>query len=377
MNSHKSMFKKVNYIHFQYLELIFSDDSDDWIKKVKNIAFMSRVLIIFVLVSFVSVGDLLANEDLDDDDPVQLQNDCCFSEQVVISQEHQNNLGIITEEVKEVKFRSEYVFYGQVIDIVPLLSIMEQHINISSQQAIAKAKLDNSSKAVSRLKNLHQKDVASIKQLLEQKTQYLADKAEYELGQSASRAILDKSRREWCDVIVHWVAGRKSQQFEHILKGKKFLIKLFVPLDYADLQHSKYIDFSLADNSGKLVKANLLCELPVVNVSSQNKQLIYLADSSELKTGMRMMAKVHKVEESSTGILVPKSAVIWHLGQPFFFIKKTGNTFLRYPVTVENKVSEGFFVAVDIDEVREIVVLGAQMLLSYEFKSRIPEEDDD
>ena len=91
------------------------------------------------------------------------------------------------------------------------------------------------------------------------------------------------------------------------------------------------------------------------------------------------------------GVLVPDSAVVWLQGKAWVYVKQVSDgsveanpnhaekaqppdRFVRRAISTETPVSDGWFVANGVSAGEPVVVTGAQLLLSEEFKAEIPEE---
>jgi hypothetical protein len=92
---------------------------------------------------------------------------------------------------------------------------------------------------------------------------------------------------------------------------------------------------------------------------------------------MNFTAWIPQQGNALTGIIIPESAIAWHLGQSFVFIKMGEEQFVHKNINTLIKVPNGYFISETIGDNDEVVVKGTQMLLSHEFRSQIPDEDDD
>lgn len=82
-------------------------------------------------------------------------------------------------------------------------------------------------------------------------------------------------------------------------------------------------------------------------------------------------------QSKTSGVNIPDSALLWHLGQTFVYLQTEPHTFTRHTIIKPIKSPTGFFVQDPHLVGKKIVVTGAQTLLSEEFRSQIPDEDDD
>jgi hypothetical protein len=96
-----------------------------------------------------------------------------------------------------------------------------------------------------------------------------------------------------------------------------------------------------------------------------------------VKAGMRVAAWSPEQNKSRAGVIIPKSALIWHLDQSFVYIKNNENTFSRRKIENYAVVPEGYFISNELMPGEQLVKAGGQLLLSEEFRVQIPDEDSD
>jgi len=68
---------------------------------------------------------------------------------------------------------------------------------------------------------------------------------------------------------------------------------------------------------------------------------------------------------------------VWHAGKSWVYRKNDAETFARYEVTTSNQLGEGWFQNGSLEDGDEVVVSGAQLLLSEELKFQIRNENED
>ena len=339
---------------------------------------MNRYLLILLL-SVLSTFSfaILATEE--DDDQAELETVQIVDGQVVIQldEELQQISGLKTQQFKQTKFQAEVIAYGKAISASPLIAILNQYLSASAKQTGAKARLSQTEKAISRLRNLHKNEIISTRKLQAQQSQYQTDKAIYDEMQYKSTLIVNKSKLLWGEALTHWATGRHSPQFEKLLDGSVTLLSITLPAGGAPLSQVNTIFISPTGDRKDRVKASFVSLLPTVNNFSQGLQYIFITENQTIKTGMNITAWLPKKNTQLTGIIIPESSLAWHLGQSFIFIKIDDEHFVHWNIANPIKVPAGYFVAEQLAENEQIVVKGTQMLLSHEFRSQIPDEDDD
>jgi hypothetical protein len=91
---------------------------------------------------------------------------------------------------------------------------------------------------------------------------------------------------------------------------------------------------------------------------------------------MRVNVVPAQASSSLKGVLVPNQAIAWHGGMAWIYVKTKPDTFLRKPVASDIELDNGWFDN-SLTPGTEVVIRGAQLLLSEEFKFQIKNENDD
>jgi hypothetical protein len=78
------------------------------------------------------------------------------------------------------------------------------------------------------------------------------------------------------------------------------------------------------------------------------------------------------------GVTLPASAVVWYAGKPWVYKKQGEESFIRLPISIDNETNGGWFNRSEkLASGDNLVVNGAQLLLSEEFKYQIKNENQD
>ena len=77
------------------------------------------------------------------------------------------------------------------------------------------------------------------------------------------------------------------------------------------------------------------------------------------------------------GTIVPNEAVVWHAGKAWVYVVHDPETFARYEISIANELYDGWFQSGLLEADDEVVVSGAQLLLSEELKFQIRNENED
>ena len=296
---------------------------------------------------------------------------------IFLDDDAQEASGLKTLKLKQIEYQTESIAYGKAVKLSPLLSIRNQYLVASTQQRAAKARLTQAEKNISRLRNLHKDEAVSTRKLQKQQSQWQSDKAIFDSSHYQSQNIINNSQLRWGKALTQWVTDTHSEQFNQLISGEIILLQITLPAKSSlpPIKNSIYISPTGDRNSA--FKATYISLLPQVDSFSQGLQYFFQTDSPTIKPGMNFTAWIPQKKQTQTGVIIPESSIAWHLGLSFVFIKIDEEHFIHRNISNPIKVPNGYFIAKQIADGEEIVVTGTQMLLSHEFRSQIPDEDDD
>jgi hypothetical protein len=105
----------------------------------------------------------------------------------------------------------------------------------------------------------------------------------------------------------------------------------------------------------------------------------YLVGSSGMRVGMRVAGQLKLGGKVREGVIVPSAAIVWHAGKAWAYVKddEEADLFVRKEVSTALEQPGGWFDAGHFEEGDEVVVSGAQLLLSEELKFQIRNENED
>ena len=93
-----------------------------------------------------------------------------------------------------------------------------------------------------------------------------------------------------------------------------------------------------------------------------------------LRPGLPATANIPLTGTSRQGVVIPFSAIVRTGGQAFAYVQIADDQFVRKPVPLDQATADGHVMTTGFAAGDRIVVQGAQMLLTEEFKSRLAEE---
>jgi hypothetical protein len=195
-------------------------------------------------------------------------------------------------------------------------------------------------------------------------------------AEQAAASVRDGIRGAWGESVTRWAANPGSQTMRSLLQQTSFLVQLVVPsqLPRASLRNRIAIAPAIARNNTR--PATFVSASPQVDAAFPGETYFYLVNGGGLRTGMRVVARFG-LGSPATGVIIPSAAVVWHAGKAWAYVKDDDDSFARFEVLTNDEMEGGWFNSAGFDNDDEVVVSGAQLLLSEELKYQIRNENED
>lgn len=297
---------------------------------------------------------------------------------ITLATEIQKLSGIETITLKPVNYQAEFIANGKAINIQPLIALHNRYLVMLTERSSAAAKLKQAEQNLNRQQDLYRNGVTSKRNLQEQQAQWQSYKAQVEATDFQGKAIIDEVLFNWGKEFAEWVlSGNSDKLLSAFLSGRKTLLQITLPANkhLTDGIQTIYID--AAGNRNKAGKAELTSAAVQTETVAQGESYYFQTSDKNIITGMNVTAWIPEQNANLTGVIIPESALIWHMGQSFVYLKIAEETFTRRIVDQYSATSEGYFIPGAINPGEQIVITGGQMLLSEELRGQIPEEGDD
>jgi hypothetical protein len=299
---------------------------------------------------------------------------------VTISSEAQETDGITTELLKPRRHQMRVAAYGRVLDPVGINDSRRIYVAAAAGLEKAEAALNASEKEYARMKTLNAKAKnISDRALQAAAAQLAADRADAAGARGELQSAKDEISLNWGTALSGWIFDY-SLPLQRVLAAKDVLIQITVPPALPIQGIPKKV--RIEPPTGGEVSANFVSRAAAADPKIQGISFIYVAPSrsGRLLPGMDVMAEI-PTEQVRTGFLVPLSAVVWLQDRAWVYLKKNETGFSRVEVQTSNPVSGGYFVSGVFSPGDELVIKGAQALLSEESKPKAAgggeEEDED
>jgi len=337
--------------------------------------------IFIILVCLIVCFNCISANALPDDDDKPLSDSGTNSAQadtaiVILKEKQSQSAGIQSQVMQAVQLQPEFIAYGTVLSLEPLMLLHQQYLAAQAQQNSAKAKFTEAYLNLSRTERLHQQDIVSTRRLQEQHAQWQSDKANLNVSSYQQQSILVSSRLEWGDILTDWMVLAQPKVFEQFLTHRSQLLQITLPANMHLSPNIRSIDIDEHGQRDSALKASLISPSPRVDPISQGERFFFKTEGRFIPFGTHITAWIAGEGQGMTGVFIPKSAVVWHLGQAFVFIKTAESQFSRRALTKCTPDKQGGFVTENVQPGEAVVTIGAQTLLSQQLKAMIPHEDD-
>lgn len=291
--------------------------------------------------------------------------------------------GITTLQLQNSQFLNTLSTYGTVVSIDQLIELRNRYLTAKAEANIASASLINTQQEFNRLSALNQ-DNKNISDSVVAKAEAAlkADRARLNASESIAKNLRDNLGQQWGEALASQATQQtENSTFSRIMQYRDVLIQVTLPFDSPSPAIGSRIlvspTGSSSGSSAQSVQAEFVSASPQTDAAIQGKTFYYRAPADTLRVGMRVSIKLKDSGNSREGVIVPNQAIVWYGGQPWVYRKEGADRFLRIPVNTDNEADNGWFTNIDLKSGDEVVVTGAQLLLSEEFKYQITNENDD
>ncbi len=297
---------------------------------------------------------------------------------VSLSPAVQANSGIKTNKVEPILYQDEIKSFGAVVSMDTLMMAKTRLHNLEAELASARTSYKQYQTQYERLKALNVDD-KNVSDLAVQEAYVLANNAKVVINSKLLE--IDNLRTSielsWGDALTKLAFSNQSNSlFKRLLTKKNVLIQVSFPYGAYEPKAGDTIQVTPI-NSRETIKAHFISPATEADVIGVGKTFYYSAPSIHLRIGMRVAVETSAAKNaSSNGVIIPSNAVVWYAGVPWAYFKQGDDQFVRKPISTDTEIDKGWFNK-EIDADSEVVISGAQLLLSEEFKYLIKNENDD
>jgi hypothetical protein len=293
---------------------------------------------------------------------------------IALDRETQRRLGLQTTELQAAHYQPEFIAYGIVQDLQPLMELRNRYFAALAAQNISAARLQQAQKSLARLDELYREDIVAQSKLQTQQAQWQADRAQAGADRYQVSAIRTSAELQWGKKLADWALSDASAP---VLTPPAKLLLVTLPPERSLPEQLKTIRIERSGNRAHAAEASFVSAAPQTNGAFQGETYFFSSVDDALRTGMRVTVWIAQQQAALEGVTIPAAAVVWYLGQAFVYVQSDVERFERRAIDAGLPAAQGYFVQNQLAPGDKLVTIGAQMLLSEEFRTQIPSEDDD
>jgi hypothetical protein len=298
---------------------------------------------------------------------------------VRVSTASQAASGLATRALEAAASEDFIEVYGSVVDIRPLLDARGRHLVALGEVRARRATLAAAEAEFQRMQILYRDDRNVSEQALRNaESRYRTESAQLAAAQAAVDAMTDALRSAWGETVAGWAASAESRVLQALLERRSHLVLLAFPFDAPRAATRAEVAVAPVTAREQVRPARYVSEAPAVEAALPGQTFFYLADGAGLRAGARVVARAGTGGGKRSGVLIPREAVVWHAGKSWVYLRRDPETFARHAVDATRELGGGWFnPSGDLEPGNEVVVSGAQLLLSEELKFQIRNENED
>jgi hypothetical protein len=259
----------------------------------------------------------------------------------------------------------ESTAYATVIDLQPLFELRNRLAAARADRASARAQTEAARAQYERNRVLFGDDRnVSQKSLQDARAVMLTSEAKLQAAEAAQNSLDATLRQQFGDALASAAMAPVSDLFQRLLTGRAVVLRVTLP---ANDGASAPAHITVDAPDGQPVLARRLSASPQSDPAVQGNPYFYAADGA-LPIGTRTTARVPLGDKSTPGLLIPASAVVWYGGQPWVYVRTAADHFTRRFVPSASPLDRGFLATSGFRAGDDVVIRGAQLLLSEELR---------
>jgi hypothetical protein len=296
---------------------------------------------------------------------------------VRISKKTQQGSAITTRPLEAHSLQSRAQIYGSIVSVQPLVELRTRYLAAQNEIRVVQASLTRSAAEYQRMQTLYRdQQMVSLRAMQAAESDWKSDQAKRAAEENSVANIRAAARQQWGEVMSRYALG-SDREFDAWISGKQVLVQLAWGLDQTAAQPPAAIMIAPAGGEEKPVAAQYVSPAIQADTEVAGRTFWYRAPGLGLRVGMRVTAALDDAAGARKGVSIPFNAQVWHAGKAWVYVKRDDDTFERREVATGESTGTGWFNGAPFKPGDAVVVSGAQLLLSEEFRYQIKDENND
>ncbi len=293
---------------------------------------------------------------------------------LTLSATEQKNAGIAVARPSPASADAVIIGYGRVLDAAGLTDLSNRYLDALSGLQTADAKLAVARAAYQRAQTLHADPQAvSTAQLQELEGRFKVDKTALAAAQFRLSNLAATARQSWGNVLGEALISQ-TPMVADLVARHDYLVKVTLPAGATIAAAPATATTRL--NGGPDIRLDFISPATSTDPRLQGLSYFYKASAlSGLLPGFQLAVSLTADTIESGMSVVPEAAIVWLDGKPWVYRRTGATSFERREIAPNRPAPGGGYVVATMPPDAEIVVRGAAMLLSEEFRAQTPIED--
>lgn len=257
--------------------------------------------------------------------------------------------------------------YGSVIDPQPLFDLRNRLATARADRDGARAQADASRAQYERTRALFEDNRnVSQKSLQDAGAAMVTAQTKLQAAEAAENALETTLRQQFGSALARAASAADSGLLQNLASGATVLLRVTLPTGVPALS-----EISIDVPGEPPFPAGKVSASPQADPAVQGRPYFYAAKHA-LPVGTRVTARVPQTGSPTAGMLVPESAILWYGGERWVYAKTGPNRFTRRHLLSPLPTDRGVVVTGGLRPGDEVVVQGAELLLSEELRPQGP-----
>ena len=286
--------------------------------------------------------------------------------------------GIDVQPLVKTRFSPESKALAKVVALRPLLQLHARYNQALSALNIRKVAQQSAKQELARLTSLAKK-IGSVatKNVTAAQVTLKMENAKLQGLRFDLQAIKEEGMQTWGETVAGWVLAKNSKEWQRLLSHQDSLLLLTLPADSTLAADVSFIHIARNGSRLQARKAYYVSPALTTDQGIQRETYFFKTATGKLRVGMNLDAWLPTSNTSLSGVYIPDQAIVWNDGQAWVYVQRGDDLYQRRLLHAAIPAIGGLFVQQGLVAGDKLVMRGAQMLLSEEFKWQIDDEEDD
>lgn len=287
---------------------------------------------------------------------------------LTVNEASQARSGIQTQPLNGARMANGPTVYGTVIDLQPLVELAGRFASATADLAAAKAEVATTRAELRRAQALYNDEQnVSLKALGAARAADATAAAKVNVAQASINAVVGAIRQQFGATVAGWVTSPASPDLVPFVTRREVLVRIVLTSQSGPAPAT----LTIYENEQAPIEARLVSASPLTDPNVQGRSYLYRI-AVPLATGTRVAGRLDGGQQS--GLRIPAAAIVWYGGQPWAYIRTTPTNFERRAVDQGMPMNGDFLVTNGFKPGEQVLVRGAQLLLSEESRALLSKE---